>query len=173
MMASCSNDRKIKIFEKNEKGEYILTNTIEVIGLINQAHESPVWKVQWANPEFGIILASCGFDKCVKIWQYLEKKDENQNGTWTQRTKILDFSDSIEDISFCPKIYGLKLATCTFNGKMKIFEPSDFASNLNWYLSLYIKELYKLQRCQCCWMFFCLLESKSNRPTDSGCWMLL
>jgi WD40 repeat protein len=94
-----------------------------------KAHDAPVWKVRWANPEFGIILASCGFDKRINIWQ--EKKDDNKN-KWVSRAKIQDFSDSVEDISFCPKTYGLKLAATTLNGKMKIFELADYANNMIW-----------------------------------------
>lgn len=76
-------------------------------------------------------MASCGFDKCVKIWQYFERScSESQN--WILRDKIQEFSDSIEDIAFCPNIFGLKLAACTFNGKLKIFEPSDLNNNTNW-----------------------------------------
>ena len=30
MMATCSNDRKIIIYERNDKGEYVYKNTIEV-----------------------------------------------------------------------------------------------------------------------------------------------
>lgn len=94
-----------------------------------QAHDAPIFKVQWAHPEFGVILASCGFDKRVNIWQ---EKREDGNIIWTSRAKIQDFSDSVEDISFCPKVHGLKLAATTLNGKMKIFEPTDYLNNINW-----------------------------------------
>ncbi len=80
-------------------------------------------------------MASCGFDKRINIWQ--EKKDDNKN-KWVSRAKIQDFSDSVEDISFCPKIYGLKLAATTLNGKMKIFELADYANNMIWYNIVYI-----------------------------------
>jgi hypothetical protein len=53
---------------------------------------------------------------------------------WVPRAKIQDFSDSVEDISFCPKTYGLKLAATTLNGKMKIFELADYANNMIWYI---------------------------------------
>jgi WD40 repeat protein len=74
-------------------------------------------------------LASCGFDKRVNIWQ--EIKEEGKI-TYTSRAKIQDFGDSVEDISFSPRVHGLKLAATTLNGKMKIFEPTDYASNINW-----------------------------------------
>ena len=89
-----------------------------------------MWKVQWAHPEFGTILASCGFDKRVNIWQ---EKKEDGNLVWASRAKIQDFSDSVEDISFCPKVFGLKLAAITLNGRMKIFEQLDYANNIDWY----------------------------------------
>jgi hypothetical protein len=51
---------------------------------------------------------------------------------WVSRAKIQDFSDSVEDISFCPKNYGLKLAAVTLNGNLKIFELADYANNMIW-----------------------------------------
>ena len=32
-------------------------------------HEGPVWEVCWAHPKFGVILASCGYDRKVIIWK--------------------------------------------------------------------------------------------------------
>jgi WD40 repeat protein len=121
-MAVCGTDRKIKILEKNEGEDW---NQIAIW----EAHDAPVWRIQWAHPEYGTILASCGLDKRVNIWQ--EKKEEGKD-VWTCRYKIQDFSDSVEDIAFCPKVYGLKLAAVTLNGKMKIFEPTDYVNNINW-----------------------------------------
>jgi len=36
----------------------------------NEGHTGAVWRVTWADPEFGEngILASCGYDKQVIIW---------------------------------------------------------------------------------------------------------
>lgn len=31
-----------------------------------------MWKLAWAHPEFGQILASCSFDKTVIIWEEAE-----------------------------------------------------------------------------------------------------
>lgn len=36
---------------------------------IIQSHGGPVWKVVWAHPEFGQILATCSFDRSVIIWE--------------------------------------------------------------------------------------------------------
>lgn len=34
-----------------------------------KAHHGSVWKVTWANPDFGQILATCSFDQTVSIWE--------------------------------------------------------------------------------------------------------
>jgi nucleoporin SEH1 len=33
-----------------------------------QAHVGSIWKVVWAHPEFGQVIASCSFDKTICIW---------------------------------------------------------------------------------------------------------
>ena len=36
--------------------------------LNGKQHQSPVWKVDWAHPEYGQLVASCSFDRTVVIW---------------------------------------------------------------------------------------------------------
>ena len=33
------------------------------------AHDGPIWKVKWAHPDFGDIIATCSYDKIVNIWE--------------------------------------------------------------------------------------------------------
>ena len=62
-MASCSSDHKIKIWDKDDKtGEWVCSAEWK-------AHQSPVWKVDWAHPEYGQLVASCSFDRTVVIWE--------------------------------------------------------------------------------------------------------
>ncbi len=131
-----------------------------------------MWKVQWAHPEFGVIIASCGFDKRVNIWQ--EKKEDGKIN-WTSRAKIQEFSDSVEDISFCPKVHGLKIAATTLNGKMKIFEPTDYANNINWNC-ISAKDVSSVGCSSVCWnpsnldpqtlIVGCLFDAKKNNKND-------
>lgn len=37
-----------------------------------QAHEGSVLKVSWAHPEFGQVIATCSFDRTVRIWEEQE-----------------------------------------------------------------------------------------------------
>lgn len=34
-----------------------------------KAHHGSVWKVTWAHPEFGQVLATCSFDRTAAIWE--------------------------------------------------------------------------------------------------------
>jgi nucleoporin SEH1 len=119
-----------------------------------------------------VILASCGFDKRVNIWQ--EKKEDGKVN-WTSRAKIQDFSDSVEDISFCPKVHGLKIAATTLNGKMKIFEPTDYANNINWNC-ISTKDVSSVGCSSVCWnpssidpqtlVVGCHFDAKKNNQQD-------
>jgi nucleoporin SEH1 len=60
-IATCSSDLMIKIFDKVE-GKW--ESTYEW-----KTHNGSIWKVEWANPEFGQIIASCSFDRTVMIWE--------------------------------------------------------------------------------------------------------
>ena len=34
-----------------------------------KSHSGSVWKVTWAHPEFGQIVATCSFDRTAVIWE--------------------------------------------------------------------------------------------------------
>ena len=34
-----------------------------------QTHSGSVWRVNWAHPEFGQVLATCSFDRTVGVWE--------------------------------------------------------------------------------------------------------
>ena len=34
-----------------------------------QTHSGSVWRVVWAHPEFGQVLATCSFDRTVAVWE--------------------------------------------------------------------------------------------------------
>jgi len=71
------------------------------------AHTDRCWSVDW-SPN-GQLLSSSGGDKCAKIW-----------GKDNQVITSLNESRTIRKIKFAPD--GNKLATCSFNGKVQIYE---------------------------------------------------
>lgn len=83
-IATCSSDQRIRIWEKKQKlilpivggaSQSMETSAIgggenytvewELVDELGKSkgHSSAVLKVQWADPEFGSVLASCSYDK--------------------------------------------------------------------------------------------------------------
>jgi len=122
-LATCSSDQKIKVWDQNDDGEWVLTTEWK-------AHCGSVWKLAWAHPEFGQIIASCSFDRTVIIWE--ETEDEKGNKKWTSRSTLVDSRDSVSDIKFAPRHNGLKLATCSSDGVVRIYEAMDVINLANW-----------------------------------------
>lgn len=121
-LATCSSDRKIKIWEELGQ-EWRLEYEWN-------AHQASVWKVEWAHPEFGQILASCSFDRTVSIWEdqgmYLNGSSLSGDaaaanggvstaisaGTkegWRNQAQLVDARDSVHDVKFAPRHLGLRL----------------------------------------------------------------
>ena len=102
-----------------------------------QAHSAPVTRLSWAHPEYGTILASCSFDKLVKVWEEIgpgRMEPDNtapapgtggiggggMTGTagtvgsasrWVERAKFVESKASVRAIEFSPRYFGLKLVT--------------------------------------------------------------
>jgi WD40 repeat protein len=160
-MVICSSSQKILFFTKKKpepkmkkrlSTQSSLSTEMKILKFIDESEwnsqpilniEIPVLRIKWSNPKYGNIIAICGFDKKIMLWK--EEKEK-----FKPHTKILEFSDNVEDISFCPKENGLKLAAVTLNGMLKIFEPSSYIDLLNWDC-IYYKDINKLG-CTClCW----------------------
>ena len=91
------------------------------------AHYGAIFKVRWAHPEFGSLLASCSFDKAVNIY---EENAEDQS--WNTLATLIESKEPVEDIQFSPQQIGLKLATCSANGEIRLYEPSNPGNQKVW-----------------------------------------
>eukprot|EP00761_Pharyngomonas_kirbyi_P013569 gb/GECH01013598.1/.p1 GENE.gb/GECH01013598.1/~~gb/GECH01013598.1/.p1 ORF type:complete len:509 (+),score=132.06 gb/GECH01013598.1/:1-1527(+) len=60
-IATCSSDQCLSVWDY-EGGEWRLHYQWK-------AHKGSVWRVAWAHPEYGQILASCSYDRSVVIWE--------------------------------------------------------------------------------------------------------
>eukprot|EP01098_Paradermamoeba_levis_P006768 TRINITY_DN2819_c0_g1_i1.p1 TRINITY_DN2819_c0_g1~~TRINITY_DN2819_c0_g1_i1.p1 ORF type:complete len:314 (+),score=56.76 TRINITY_DN2819_c0_g1_i1:76-1017(+) len=123
-LATCSSDQKIQIWDLDEKSEW--TRSAELVG----AHNGSIWKLAWAHPEFGQILASCSFDRTVCIWE--EEEDNEGRKSWQLKAKLVDSRDSVNDIKFAPRHMGLRLATCSADGFIRIYEAVDVMNLAGW-----------------------------------------
>lgn len=57
-----------------------------------QTHSGSVWRVTWAHPEFGQVLASCSFDRTAAVWEEIVgESNDKQRGLshWVSDTVIL------------------------------------------------------------------------------------
>jgi len=124
-LATCSSDQRIKVWDQNEKNEWVCSSDWK-------AHSGSVWKVHWTHPEFGQVMASCSFDRTVCIWE--EEEDSKGVKRWAKRATLVDSRDSVQDIKFAPRHLGLKLATCSSDGFVRIYEAVDVTNLSHWSL---------------------------------------
>ena len=118
---SLYNSSSISKYKKNKDYDYRWEK------ITSWTTDGPALRLQWASSEFGNIVACCGYNKCVYIIK--EEKYDNQL-IWKCSTKIVEFTDIVEDISFVPKNDSLELATITSDGFLKTFFP--FPGRSSW-----------------------------------------
>ncbi len=92
--ATCSSDKHIRIWDMKDEDngeEKIDMNSDELRRLHNRrdvisnntnislssfdipsAHQNAIWRLSWAHPEFGQLLASCSDDHTICIWEEVE-----------------------------------------------------------------------------------------------------
>ncbi|CAG9861588.1 unnamed protein product [Phyllotreta striolata] len=130
-MATCSSDHYVKVWDQNSEGKWILTSSWK-------AHSGSVWKVTWAHPEFGQVLATSSFDRTAAVWEEIvgELPGPGERGTrhWVRRTNLVDSRTSVTDVKFGPKSQGLQLATCSAEGTIRIYEAPDVMNLSQWTL---------------------------------------
>jgi len=132
-IATCSSDQRIKVWSTQtadgaDGGE---SWTLQAEW---KAHYGPVWRVTWAHPEFGQVLASCSFDHAVCVWEEAEAVDDRGTvvSRWQKRAQLADATDSVTDVKFCPRHLGLQLAAGSSDGHVRIYEASDPTSLAHW-----------------------------------------
>ncbi|XP_036411421.1 nucleoporin SEH1 isoform X1 [Megalops cyprinoides] len=129
-MATCSSDQSVKVWDKSETGEWHCTASWKT-------HSGSVWRVTWAHPEFGQVLASCSFDRTAAVWEEIvgESNDKQRGQShWIKRTTLVDSRTSVTDVKFAPKHMGLVLSTCSADGVVRIYEAPDVMNLSQWSL---------------------------------------
>lgn len=116
-----------------------------------------LYKVAWAHPEFGQIIAVAQ-DRLVWIYEELcFTNSKNSQAGWNKRVPA--FSDArapISDIKFAPKYLGLQLVVTTTSGEARIYECLDncSANAQLWSLQQEIKT--NMASCSSCSFSTCL-----------------
>ena len=114
-IAICTSSQTISIWDRQEE-DALWTESAR----IQDAHSAPIWRLDWAHPEFGNVLASCSEDRTISIWS-----SNNGKGTWRKRATLTDSPHAVTDVQFAPRNFGLKFAACTADGIVRIYEASD------------------------------------------------
>jgi nucleoporin SEH1 len=123
-LATGSSDSTVKIWESVDGEGWKCTSEFK-------SHSGPVCKLAWAHPEFGQLLASCSTDRSVHIHE--ELADGNtEKPKWHKKGALNDATGALRDIAFSPRHHGLKLATISEDGKVRIYESSDVLNTANW-----------------------------------------
>jgi len=127
-MATCSSDQHVKIWDQDESGNWTCSASFKT-------HNGSVWKVTWAHPEFGQVIATCSFDRTVHVLEEIagEKTGSGQNH-WIRKISLVDFRTNVTDVKFGPKHHGLILGTGSADGIIRIYEAPDVMELSVWSL---------------------------------------
>eukprot|EP01065_Artemidia_motanka_P019472 TRINITY_DN23148_c0_g1_i1.p1 TRINITY_DN23148_c0_g1~~TRINITY_DN23148_c0_g1_i1.p1 ORF type:complete len:360 (+),score=57.69 TRINITY_DN23148_c0_g1_i1:101-1180(+) len=122
-IATCSTDRTIRVWDLGDDGFSTLTSEIK-------GHTAGVTRICWSHPAFGQILASCGLDKTVNVWQEQGPKQKGKRTTWRPLYNRVH-TEGPQDIAFAPLRQRLKLAIAQGDGVVRVLSACG-AENDQW-----------------------------------------
>jgi nucleoporin SEH1 len=123
-LATCSSDKSIKIVDLDEETFEPSKDEVRILN----AHNDSIWRLSWAHPEFGQLIASCSQDKFVHIWEEQENlsaKSKTDRRWWQKKTQLTDSKECVRDVKFAPRHLGLKIASASADGFVRIYEATD------------------------------------------------
>jgi len=96
-----------------------------------------VWRVAWAHPEFGQLVAVCGAATTASIWEEQEAPDSRGTvlSRWQRKAELGDSRSKISDVEFAPRHQGLRLATGSHDALVRIYEVTDLMNVAHWPLT--------------------------------------
>ncbi|KAI7872205.1 WD40-repeat-containing domain protein [Spinellus fusiger] len=127
-LVTCSSDQRLKVWdfvEDEEAAVWELNDTWK-------AHDSSILKAIWAHPEYGQVIASCSFDRQVKIWEELSVEPKNSQKRWAERFRLVESQGAVLDIAFSPIQGALRLATCSVDGMVRVYEALEPTNLAQW-----------------------------------------
>ena len=126
-MATCSGDRFVRVWDLADTGEWKMIFEW-------QAHRGSVAKLSWGHPEYGSLIATCGSDHEAKIWEE-RLNSGNTASRWIAKAQLTEARKAVSCIEFAPRHYGLKIATGSADGCVRIYEAVDVMNLSQWPLA--------------------------------------
>ncbi|KAI9252956.1 WD40-repeat-containing domain protein [Phascolomyces articulosus] len=127
-LVTCSSDQRLKVWdfiEREEAAVWELNDTWK-------AHDSSILKAIWAHPEYGQVIASCSLDRLVKIWEEQPMEPKSSQKRWVERFRLVESRGAVLDIAFSPIQGALRLATCSADGIVRIYEALEPTNLAQW-----------------------------------------
>jgi nucleoporin SEH1 len=163
-MATCSGDRLVRIWDLTDTGAWIL-------GASWQAHRGAVTGVAWAHPEYGSVVASCGADGDVKIWEERgtsstssviannpssqQQQQQQQQVRWNLKASLTEARRSVTCVQFAPRHLGLKLAVGGADGCVRVYEAVDIMNLTQWPLAATLQSFSEGTKLGCTGLSWC------------------
>uniref|UniRef100_A0A061SB81 Nucleoporin SEH1 n=1 Tax=Tetraselmis sp. GSL018 TaxID=582737 RepID=A0A061SB81_9CHLO len=116
LLACCTADGLIRVYT-NEKGEDLALRVTIKAGVPTGEGE---FRLAWAHPEFGNVLAASFGGQALGVWEELPGQDGPE---WRRAALLSDSRAAVRDVSFVPKDFGLQLAAAFADGTARIYEP--------------------------------------------------
>jgi len=130
-LATTSADGYVRIWEGDSSQQWVQRGEGFNPGL------GAVWRVAWAHPEFGQLVAVCGAATTASIWEEQEAPDSNGAviSRWQRKAELGDSRSKISDVEFSPRHQGLRLATGSHDALVRIYEVTDLMNVAHWPLT--------------------------------------
>ncbi|CAO3641121.1 unnamed protein product [Cunninghamella echinulata] len=127
-LVTCSSDQRLKVWDFIERQNSAIWESNDAW----KAHDASIMKALWAPAEYGQIIASCSFDRTVKIWEEQPVEPKNSQRRWSEQFQLVESKGAVLDIASLQIQGALRLATCSADGIIRIYEAIEPTNLSQW-----------------------------------------